>query len=111
MKLSQANDIAQITQAGTNTTTFWQGQLIMSKVLLKGVIIVIIVLAIILPCLISCIRQSLQKSLQGVWIAQKQKEGYVGILKDFLLGNQHVSNPAYEQDWQSLSVGKDVMRR
>ena len=57
----------------------------------------IIVLAIILPCLISCVRQSLQKSLQGVWIAQKQKEGSVEILKDFLLGNRHVSNPAYEQ--------------
>lgn len=53
-------------------------------------LLVVVVIVMLIPCILQCIQRVVEKSVKSIWIAQKQKGGFVGFLED---QGHVVSNP------------------
>jgi len=49
----------------------------------------IVVMLLIFSCALQCIKKLMARMMQGIWMAQKQKEGFVGYLEN----HGHEVNP------------------
>ena len=71
--------------------TGWIKDLIKNGLML---LLVVVVTVMLIPCILQCIQRVVEKSVKSIWIAQKQKGGFVGFLEDqgYVVSNPDTQN-------------------